>query len=335
MRTMTALEYSYIIQNELKQLIGKRFDKIYDAGENLFRIKIGLDVTVEPGVRMNISKYIEKTDFLSGFSMKIRKELSGSRLVDVYQYNNDRIVVFEFSKGILVFEMFGKGNIILVRDGVTVSALKNEKWADREIKAKKEYTFPKTKTVEKLPEKLPEKYIISVMMNLPLGKQYSLEVLSRCGISEKTQANKLSEKDRECIESEIEDIRENLSPRGFYENEKMIDYGLIQSNQKIQSKNFNSFSEAIDEYYFSNREEKSSDEEKLEKRLFKQHESLEGLKKKEIEKRKIAEYIKSNYGKFDEILKTAKNAKMDEIESLLKKYKAKVNKEKKEIEVDV
>ena len=333
MRTMTALEYSYIIQNELSQIVGKHFDKIYDAGENKFRIKIGADITCEVGVRINLSKYIEKTDELGGFSKKIRKELHGSKLLKIYQYNSDRVIVFEFTKGNLVFEMFGKGNIVLYREGIVIAALKNESWSDREIRAKKEYKFPKTKTVEKLPDKLPEKYIISVLMTLPLGKPYALEILSKCGIEEKKQSNELSKKERNCVVNEIEKIKGTLTPYGFYDGENLVDYGLVKFRDEF--KQFNTLSEVIDDYYQQERKAESPGLEKLDRRLQKQYESLERMKKEEEEKKKIAEYMKENYEKFEELLNAAKKAGINNVESLLKNYKVKVNKEKKEIEIEI
>jgi len=337
MKTMTALEYSYLIQNELSQIVGKHFDKIYDAGENKFRIKIGADITCEVGVRINLSKYIEKTETLSGFSKKMRKELQGSKLLKIYQYNSDRVVVFEFTKGNLIFEMFGKGNVILVREDVTVAALKNESWSDREIKAKKEYKFPKTKTVEELPDQLPERYIISVLMNLPLGKPYSLEILSRCGIDEKKQANELSKKERDCVNNEIEKIKGTLTPCGFYDGENLVDYGLIKFGkyEKLQTRQFNTLSEVIDDYYHQEKKAESPKLEKLERRLQKQYESLERMKEEEEEKKKTAEYMKENYEKLEEILNAAKKAGINNVESLLKKYNVKVDKKKKEIEIEI
>ncbi|MCK9225574.1 MAG: NFACT RNA binding domain-containing protein [Candidatus Muirbacterium halophilum] len=51
------------------------------------------------------------------FMMILRKNIINSKLFDIYIYNWDRVIVFEFNDKKLIFEMFGKSsNIILISD---------------------------------------------------------------------------------------------------------------------------------------------------------------------------------------------------------------------------
>ena len=95
-------------------------------------------------------RYIEEAEANDQLVEKISKELDNARLISLKQINNDRIISFDFEKASLIFEMFGKGNIVLVKDGITVCAYRYESWSDREIKKKNPYKPPKSNVADKL-----------------------------------------------------------------------------------------------------------------------------------------------------------------------------------------
>ena len=112
MHAMSNLEYSFLA-NELSRLVGKHLSKVRKVSEKVYRVKIGTsEIICEPGVRMHATKYIEPAQ-KDRFVEKVEKELDNAKLLSVEQINNDRIIAFNFNLGTLVFEMFGKGNIIL------------------------------------------------------------------------------------------------------------------------------------------------------------------------------------------------------------------------------
>lgn len=301
MRAMENIEYWFMLK-ELEELIGKRFEKMQEVKEEKFILKIGKErVVVELGKRMNIAFRIEEGSSENGFVKKTRKELKGFILRKIYQKNMDRIIVFEFEgkegKKELIFEMFAKGNAVLVSEGTIIGVYKKESWSDREIKLRETYKFPKSNIVGNLREALSEKYIISSMMRLPLGKVYAKEVLRKLDIDEKTPGNKLKKEDIEKIEKEIEKLKNNFVPIGLSENPEK----------------FKSLSEMIDEYYSREVEEKSQRILKLENRLEEQEKQLEELGKKENEYREIGDKIYEKYSEIEEILKKEKGKKEIEI----------------------
>lgn len=340
MREMQNLEYSYIVR-ELSQLEGKHFSKIYSLGGKSFRIKVGdAQIIIDLPLRVGIAKYISKSEEPTGFTEKMKKMLDNQKLMRVYQCGKDRIIALEFEKNVLFLEMFAKGNIILSgKDGKITEVLREEKWKDRILKRGEEYKEPKSGIVEEIEKTISEKYIIVCLLKLPLGKEYAKEMLARCGIEEKKPGNSLSEKEISCLKKEYPDILQNQKPRLFLENGKPIDFGLIKFKKygNFEIREMPSLSEAMDEFYSSvPKEKKSGKMEKLERRLEEQLAMLEKLKQEEKEAKEKGDFIYSNYQQIEEILEIAKKAGINKAEEALKKYNIlKINKEKKEVELEL
>lgn len=317
---MSNLEYSFLAK-ELSKLVGKHLSKVRKVSEGLYRVKIGTtEVLVQPGVRMHITKYIEPAE-KERFVEKVEKELDNAKLLSVEQINNDRIIAFNFDRGALVFEMFGKGNIVLVKDETTVMAIKHESWSDREIKAGKPYQYPR-KPSEGL--KVSDKYIIVSLTKIPLGKDYALEALSRAKIDEKTPGSKLSKEQLESLENEISKIRTSAKPFLFLEDGKPAEFALAKLTQysSFEPKEMPNLSEAADEYYNSF-ESPNEDLDKLQRRLDKQKERLAKMIIEEKELREKGDYIYANYQEIESVLIEAKQGK------------GKLNKKEKSVEADV
>ena len=321
---MSNLEYSFVVQ-ELEPVIGKHFGRIRKISEGRYRIKIGsVEILCEVGVRLHPTRYMDEPGQNDQLVEKISKELANSRLRSVKQINNDRIISFDFEKASLIFEMFGKGNIILVKDGKTVCAYRYESWSDREIKAHNEYKAPKSNVADKLPE--TDKYVIVAMMKLPLGKDYSAEILERLQIDEKTPVNKLTEEQISSINNEIKKITEAVKPRVYYRNGKPCDISLapLIKYPDLESKEFAAFGDAADEYY-ANVETTDPRMEKLRNRLEKQEQRLALLQEQEKKYKQTADYI---YEHYDEIKKHIDDAKKG-------KFPEKTNKKEKSMEIEV
>ncbi|MBR9689572.1 MAG: hypothetical protein GOV01_01585 [Candidatus Altiarchaeota archaeon] len=59
-----------------------------------------------------------------GFSMYLRKHVSGRIISKVSQYGLDRVVRVDFRDASLVFELFGKGNIVFIENGLVSTSFK-------------------------------------------------------------------------------------------------------------------------------------------------------------------------------------------------------------------
>lgn len=325
MHKMSSLEYSFVL-SELAPLSGKHFSRLRQLHEGAYRFKVGSgEIMVEAGIRMHLTRLVQEPIENDRFVEKVEKELAGSRLVAVRQIGRDRIISLDFDKGSIICEMFGKGNIVFVRDGKTVCAYKYESWSDREIKAGKEYRFPKSNVSDAL---VPSgKYIIVDMMRLPLGKEYAAEILSSLGIPEKTPGTSLSGNQITKIEDAMRALVRDAKPYVFFNpNGSPADFALapLSSQASKESRGFPTLSEAADEYY-SKMEKADPMIEKLESRLAKQGERMEGLVEEEERYRKTADFIYSNYNGIEKLLEKAKKGELE---------KWTINKKERSVELD-
>lgn len=347
MREMQNIEYSYIIR-ELAQLEGKHFSKIYFLGENLYRLKIGdVHIIIQIPLRIGIAKYIVKSEEPTGFVEKIRKELNNQKLLKVYQCDKDRIVALEFEENTLFFEMFAKGNIILVDNGKTeinksgkiTELLSGGSWKNRTLARNTEYKKPESELIEDLEKTLSEKYLIVCLLKLPLGKEYVKDMLEKCGINEKKTGSELSMDEINCLKNEYNVIHEIQKPYLFLENGKPVDYGLVKFKkyENLEAKEMETLSEAMEEYYASiSGPRKNEKMEKLERRLEGQFVMLEKLKTEEKEATEKGDFIYTNYPWVEEIHTIALKLGINNLGGALTKYKIlKIDKEKKEIEVEL
>lgn len=344
-RSLASLEYSYLIEHEFKNLIGKHFSKVQRISETKIRFKIGdIDLIFEAGVRLHQTKYMEEVEEPTQLELLLKKCLDNAKLTEIYQYNKDRVIVFEFQAGKekckLIFEMFGKGNMILIQNSKTICSLKEETWSDRLIKKGEEYKLPKSNVTENLDEAIEnnkEKYIVIALLKMPLGKDYVIDILEKTKIDQKSPCATIGKADIEKLKREIEQLILKTKPVGFYNDDKIEDFGLTSFSKyhDLKTKEFSKLSEAADEYYWLNKEEKNQKLEKIKKRLEEQVRKLDELRIQEKETKEKGNFIYANYEKIEEILKVAKAAKLEELEDTLKFHKAKVNKKEKTIEIEL
>ena len=340
MRKMNNIEYTQVVR-ELKPLAGKHFENVYSVGENKLRIKIGgVDVICEPGVRMHVTKYLEEGGELTNFTKVLRKEFENARLRDIYQHNNDRVIVFDFGERKIVFEMFADGNIILTEGEKILMPLHNEEWSDRKIARNEDYIFPKSNiktTVEDALDVAKEKYVIVALMQLPLGKEYAQDILARCNVEEKKAAKELTVTEIGDMTSAFEKLKKLDGAYAVYEQEKIVDFCILPflKYEKLQAKGFKTLSEAVDEFYQENRQEKNEKIEKLKRRLGQQEKRLLQLREEEGEKGRIGNFIYENYEKIDKLLVLAKATKPKELGKKLEEIGVKAKVEKKEIEIEL
>jgi len=313
------------------RVVGKHFGRIRKLGDNIYRMKIGTtEVLCELGVRIHETRYISETAEGDKFAEKVAKELDNSRLVSLEQVNNDRILSFVFEKGTLIFEMFGKGNAVLVRDGLTVCAAKYEKWSGREITVGQPYAPPPGAASMAL--ETSERYIIVSLMKMPLGKEYAAEALARAGIDEKTPGGRLTTDERAKLERELAAIRSSAKPLVFYGNGEPVDFSLapLARYKDLEMRGCASLSEAADGYY-ANVELPNPEVEKLVRRLEKQHERVQELADEERVDKEKGDFVYGHYAEIERVLAMAREGKFEELEKL----GVKIDKKEKTIELDL
>lgn len=331
MRKMNNLEYSFMADELARALANRHFSRIRKMGESTYRMKIaGFEVLIELGARIHLTRYMEEPGPNDKFAEKVQKELDNARLLSVSQLNKDRIMQFEFDKGKLIFEMFGAGNAVFTRGGITICAHRYESWSDRQIKSGEPYYPPKNVPQERIQP--DDKYIIVSLTKLPLGKEYAQEALLRCGIGEKTPGKDLSGNQLLRLEQEISTIRSEAKPLLILDGEKAADFALcpLERYSGLAERSMPSLSEAADEYYHA-MEKPNPKLDKLLERLAKQKERLVSLAGEEKELRARGDYIYERFAEAEKVIALAKGGEFGALETL----GAKIDRKEKAVEIDL
>ncbi len=158
MQKMSGLDLAFAVL-ELAPLQGKRIAKIRRTPGGIFLFKIGSEeLLFEPGVRLHLTRQaLSATEAPDGFVAFLRKNLEGKTAASILQVPSERIVeIGTKSKERLVFELFRKGNVILVgEDGVIAACLQKEEAGGRRIARGEKYGYPKATPFEvKKPQKI-------------------------------------------------------------------------------------------------------------------------------------------------------------------------------------
>jgi len=158
MQKMSGADLAYVLL-ELAPLQGKRIARIRKTADGIFLFKIGSEeLLFQPGVRLHLTRQaLSATDAPDGFVGFLRKNLEGKTAQEITRVEGERIVeITTRSKERLVFELFRKGNLILVgEDGIIYACLLTDGAGGRIVSRGEKYGYPKaTPFVQKTPGKV-------------------------------------------------------------------------------------------------------------------------------------------------------------------------------------
>ena len=156
MQKMSGADLAFVML-ELAPLQGKRIARIRKTADGIFLFKIGSDeLLFQPGVRLHLTRQaLSATDAPDGFVGFLRKNLEGKTAQGIARVPGERIVeITTRSKERLVFELFRKGNLILIgEDGLIYACLQKDDAGGRKVERGEKYEYPKaTPFAQKMPE---------------------------------------------------------------------------------------------------------------------------------------------------------------------------------------
>lgn len=306
MKQMTSFDIKACVL-ELQRLVGGKVEKIYHYPPDEIRFRIyakeKFDLIIEAGKRIHLTKFPkEAPKFPSPFAMLLRKHLEGSKIVSIEQKDFDRVVVIDFEREKrkrIVAELFSKGNVILMEEDRVVMPLK-------ELRTHSERKLDKNREV------------VKYLASSGLGGLYAEEICLRTGIDKNRKFSELSEEELRRIEEEIERIKSfELKPQIVFKDSKPVDVVPMDLlyYRDYEKKFFQTFNEALDEFYARiaiESEEESEEVEKLRRRLEIQEETLRRYESEMERSREIAELMYSNYSTIEKIIKELKSGKVAE-----------------------
>lgn len=352
MAQLADLEYFHLNKELNERLVNSRINKVYQINENLFKFnfnteegKLSLLVSLPDYLTIS-NRTVISPDKPSAYVMNLRKYLDNSRVISISQPQLERILIFNlYAQGSeikLIFEMFSKGNILLVNsDNKILFTYRREAWKDREVKRGVEYVLPPSKKscfdIDESDFELKGKNTImaGILSTVSLAPKY-LEYI----ILEENENPKSKEISSESISKLIERIK------GLSEINEFYTYGdelsvIKMDRGKENEKKYNRISEAIDSVFNpivqKTEVKKENKSEKVKEHISRQLEENKIELDKTIKK---AEFIYENYNKVEYVLNYVnslidKGKSEDEINKLLEKSNMKVDLKEKKVIIKV
>ena len=266
---------------ELKeQIANSRVNNIYQFGEKTIIFKLHktdtppIRLVIEAGRRLHSTTYAEESpNEPPAFCMTLRKYLRDSWLRSIEQVEFERIVVIRFDTRTgelkLVVELFGDGNIILTNDkDLIIHALEFKKMRDRDIlhsvvlqlppiSGKNPFKVTQPELNEALKTAGATAVVRALARFLGIGGVYAEELLLRANLDKTKPSNTLTEAEVEAVFGALQSL---LAPvlEGKFEPSIILDEEggyldvvpyKLKRYEACKTQVYNSFSEALDEFY--------------------------------------------------------------------------------------
>lgn len=324
----------------LGSAVGGFLDKVYHPEKGHLVMRIRTPGEGRSYIHFHAGRWLYQSDS-SGempqeptpFARMLRKRLTGARITDISQRDFERIVVVTFEKDggyELVLELFGKGNAILVKDGVIVQPLVSRTWKHRDVRAKKPFAFPPPipnpllLTPDQLLDILRKSdadMVRTLATKLNLGGRYSEEVCLRAGVDRAMQANEASETDAEAVLGAVRGISDETGrgEKGYI----VLRSGEVEDVVPLRMRIYDGdeheeicpFPKAVETYAQrmpARKEEAPTSEtdeemERIKRTLAQQEEAALKLQKKGADAQAMGDDIFAHYGDVAHALMTAKD----------------------------
>ncbi|SNQ61474.1 ribosome rescue protein RqcH [Candidatus Methanoperedens nitratireducens] len=358
---ISSVDVAAIVRELKPRLLDAKITKIYQHSPEEIRIGLHIfkegrtNLIIEAGRRFHLTKHPETAPkFPQSFPMLLRKHLSGGRIVDILQYDFDRIIELHIQRGedktILLIELFSKGNIILLNsEKKIILPLKSISFRDRRVVRGEVYELPQAQLspVTASPDDLKEMFshsdsdiVRTMATRMNMGGQYAEEICLRAGVEKNIPAAQLSDVNAlwNAIQDVFKPLSSELKPNIVFKDRKGIDVLPFDLSQyeKNEKKYFATFNDALDEYFSKGIAEKKGEEGKgtvkeenepkkpglYEYRLQKQTLALQKFKQEEEKLAHKGELIYAYYQMCEGILKAIRDARdkgysWDDIRSIL------------------
>jgi len=329
-----------LLSNELQPINGSRVRKVYQYGDNEFRIKFSvpekgsMDVAILLPYTIHFTKQAkESPEEPPTFAMTLRKHLENKKVESASQFNWDRIFIFEFAEYKLVAEFFGKGNLILMDAGnKIIAASRPEETKARKIWKGEFYSFPgdgrsqpdsipgdlqDLALQEKNREKLHLIAFLSRKINFP--PFYWEEVLFRAGVEPLTPLAECTEKQLSSIARHANDfIDEMKSPKPVIYSDGSYSLLPLKKKKEEIAVSLSSLSELMDKVYSESSPSSSEiskkvveKQEKIERKLQQQRKHLEELIAGVDEKQKAGNGVIEHERKINSMVEEYKKMKKE------------------------
>src|SRR5437773_2794058 len=261
-----------VLVAEWQGLIGGHVDKVYQReDEVIFRINVPdrgkIELYSKAGRWLCLHEVEEKPGSPPPFAQTLRRLLDNARLIAVEQQGFDRIAVFRLERGPerfdVIFEIFSKGNLVVVREGTIVAVLFRQKFKDRAVEIGEPYALPAA-GIDPLEldrsgfatavggAKGQVVRVLATILNL--GGTYAEEVCLRAGVDKETRVKDLQDGQIDSLYTALNNIAVAIDQEGrpavILQEGRAIDATPIELWQyrEMERREFPTFNEALSHF---------------------------------------------------------------------------------------
>jgi predicted ribosome quality control (RQC) complex YloA/Tae2 family protein len=322
------------VAEELGSLEGSFVDKVFHWGKGSFLARVNVQGEGKKEVYFKDRTWLfiperkpETPAMPSNFATHLRKHISNARIGRVHQVGFDRIIVMELGKADaqyqLVFELFGGGNLLLVKDGQILNCLVQKNWRQRSIRPGETYVMPEPRFDPFQAEREDFLSLLTASQSdlvrtlataVNLGGQYAEEVCHRAGIPKNSPVKDLSSEQRKKVWEEIAGLiasfQEKKAPVLYTQNGEPLDATPLplQILEGLDRQDMESLSAALEGLLSLLKEEEEEayqDPEmlRLQRRMDMQQQTIDEFRQEAEDLRQRADAIYADYARTEELLK--------------------------------
>ncbi len=313
---------------------------------------VKVSLCILPGSLMFLTtKRFQHPRLPPSFAMLLRKYLGNKRLYRVEQHKFDRVLKLYFGSEenmvVMVLEMFGKGNVLLVKDSTIIQPLYSRSYSSRELRARREYVPPPDRfdpihagypdllaTISKSKVDL----IRCLTVDLNLGPIVSNEIVMKLELDKNLKISEMDSEEKNdlarYVENFLSDMFESERFIMYLRKEKIQTVSLIplckyNDEPGIEETSFQTLNSAMetiglkmitdsgrqdlilddDDEVGSRKKAGSSLVDKIERRIFQQEKAIGSFKDTMDKNRELADIFYQNYKRLSAILTALNDAK--------------------------
>ncbi|ERG96862.1 ribosome rescue protein RqcH [Haloquadratum walsbyi] len=355
---LTSVDIAALV-TELGQYTGAKVDKTYRYGEDLLRFRMRdfdrgrLELLIEVGEQKRIhtadpDHVPDAPERPPNFAMMLRNRLSGADLVDVEQFEFDRIMILSFERGEemtrIIVELFGEGNVAVVDSvGEVIQSLETVRLKSRTVAPGTQYEFPDSRVnplqitydrFTRLMDESDSDIVRTLATQLNLGGLYAEEVCARAGVEKAMQITNASDDAYRAVHDALESLGTQLRSGDFeprvYTNDDdaVIDVTPFpleeRKRQNLDATARKTFNGALDVYFREvdrnpaaeesgkTRPDFESEIEKKQRIIEQQKGAIDDFEQRAEAERARAELLYGNYELIDNIIETIQAARAED-----------------------
>ncbi len=326
-KAMSNVDVAAVVEELQEKLVGGFVGKAYQLAPDRVVISFQspgqgkFDLLLEAGRRIHLTeKPREAPKMPPQFPTMLRSRLSGGRVAEVRQHGFDRVAEIVIERGddsyVLIAEIFPKGNVLLLDDyGRIVLPLRPLAFRDRKLLAGEKYLYredqldPRTVSRNDLAFLLAaseSELVRTLVRGLNMGGTYAEEVCLRAGLNKTEPAHALTTDEIDRVHRALGEVfgLAQMDPHFVLDGDEVVDVvpAPLEVYGDLERREFESFSKALDEYFFEREAEGPKPKTALERRKEMQERSIQEFRDKEREFAVLGEKIYERYGEVESIL---------------------------------